>query len=322
MPFRSGKTLCLSPVKEGVHSGLSPVPTYALYGETGAGPLPERLHCESLPQRSRLHDWEIRPHRHELFLQLLYLGRGGGRAMLDGRNISLTAPCIVSVPPGRPHGFDFEPGADGAVVTVVARHARALVSPPPLAELLAAPQVLRPVGDVEAFGALEQAFAALLDEFRGQGAWRAPVLDARLTLLLLLLGRAAAPVAAPAVPAALRQPRHLQRFTELVNRNFREHAGVGAYAAQLGITPTQLNRLCRQSLGLSALGVIHRRLVREAERDLAYSSLSIKEIALSLGFADTAYFTRFFTRETGRPPSRFREEVRRYLAQQPAAAPP
>ncbi|WP_170162279.1 helix-turn-helix domain-containing protein [Caldimonas tepidiphila] len=305
--------------------GLAPsVPTYALYGELGTGPLPDHLHCESIPQRSALYDWEIRPHRHELFLQLLHVRSGGGRGLLDGSNIDLSAPCIVFVPPERPHGFDFEPGVDGSVVTVGAAHARALAGGQPLLpQALAEPRVLRPAQDAAAFGALEQALAALLDEFHGHAPWRAAALDARLSLLLLTLGRMAAPSAqGGAGSEASRGQRHLQRFTALVNQQFRERGSVAGYAAQLGITPTQLNRLCRASLGLSALGVLNRRTVREAERDLAYSSLSIKEIALSLGFADTAYFTRFFTRESGRAPSEFREEVRRYLAQQPAGLVP
>lgn len=299
------------------------VPSYALYGETGAGPLPDRLHCESIPQRSKIHDWEIRPHRHEMFMQLLWVRAGGGCALLDGTNIDLAAPCVVLVPPELPHGFRFEPQVDGAVVTVVASHAHALVgAQPPLPQALAVPRVLRPEIDAEAFGALEQALAGLLDEFHGHAPWRVAALDARLTLLLLLLGRAAVPAEGGAADEAARGPRHLQRFQALVNRRFREREGVGAYAAQLGITPTQLNRLCRAALGLSALGVINRRTVREAERDLAYSVLSVKEIALSLGFADTAYFTRFFTRETGRSPSEFRDAVRHYLAQQPGAGAP
>jgi AraC family transcriptional regulator, transcriptional activator of pobA len=72
-------------------------------------------------------------------------------------------------------------------------------------------------------------------------------------------------------------------------------------------------------LRTSALGAIHERLLLEAKRDLAYAQLSVKEIALTLGFADAAYFTRFFTRHTGLSPRRFRELARHQLAG--AAAP-
>ena len=40
------------------------VPVFKLYGETAVWPTPDLLHCESIPERSRLHDWEIKPHQH------------------------------------------------------------------------------------------------------------------------------------------------------------------------------------------------------------------------------------------------------------------
>jgi AraC family transcriptional activator of pobA len=51
--------------------------------------------------------------------------------------------------------------------------------------------------------------------------------------------------------------------------------------------------------------------VLEAQRDLAYTTLSIKQIGLDLGFADAAYFTRFFQRETGLTPSAWRARAAR-----------
>jgi AraC family transcriptional activator of pobA len=60
-------------------------------------------------------------------------------------------------------------------------------------------------------------------------------------------------------------------------------------------------------LGHGALAVLHDRIVLEARRELAYTTLSVKQIALDLGFADAGYFTRFFLREAGQTPSAWRE---------------
>ena len=49
------------------------LPTYLLYADTrGIGPL-DVMHWESIAERSQLHDWEIRPHRHESLLQVLLI---------------------------------------------------------------------------------------------------------------------------------------------------------------------------------------------------------------------------------------------------------
>jgi AraC family transcriptional activator of pobA len=139
------------------------------------------------------------------------------------------------------------------------------------------------------------------------------VIEAGLATALLLTGRAIAAGLGHARAAASRTLQHAQRFRTLLDRWFREERSIAFYAGQLGITPTQLNRVCREVLDTSALGALHARLVVEAKRDLAYTLLDIKQIALTLGFADAAYFTRFFTRQTGLSPSAFREAARRQL---------
>ena len=45
---------------------------------------------------------------------------------------------------------------------------------------------------------------------------------------------------------------------------------------------------------------------QKLKRDLAYTTLSIKQIALDLGFGDAGYFTRFFQRLSGRTPTQWR----------------
>ena len=45
----------------------------------------------------------------------------------------------------------------------------------------------------------------------------------------------------------------------------------------------------------------------EARRALLYSNLSVAEIGYAVGFADPAYFTRFFTRHEGQSPLRYRQ---------------
>jgi rod shape-determining protein MreD len=42
---------------------------------------------------------------------------------------------------------------------------------------------------------------------------------------------------------------------------------------------------------------------------LAYTTLSVKQIALGLGFGDAGYFTRFFQRLSGRTPTQWRGQA-------------
>lgn len=298
------------------------IPTYALYGEAGRPLVQESLHCESIAQRSRLYEWEIRLHRHELFAQVLHIRDGTGVAMFGDQAFEMVGPCVAVVAPLAPHGFTFSSDVDGSVVTVVAQDLPGRLSATP--ELLDAfhgtSLRLLERGTQEALQ-VDAAIGALVSEFHGNAPWRAAAIDAALSLALLVIGRAVKQAPAnddtrEAGPGPRdRGMRHLKRFLDALEQGgYREPRSVDSYAAPLGITPTQLNRLCRRVLGRSALQTVHARVMLEAERDLAYTSMSVKEIALSLGFSDAAYFTRFFARQRGSSPSEFRRAAREHLA--------
>ena len=50
-----------------------------LFRCSSAWPTPDLIHCESIPERSKLHGWEIKPHRHSDLVQLLYVQAGKRR---------------------------------------------------------------------------------------------------------------------------------------------------------------------------------------------------------------------------------------------------
>ena len=83
------------------------VPTYELYGENTGRKPDFWLHCETIPSRSSLHHWEIRPHRHESFFQILYIDAGSGDAVFDGFAHAIVPPAVITVPPKLNHGFRF-----------------------------------------------------------------------------------------------------------------------------------------------------------------------------------------------------------------------
>jgi AraC family transcriptional activator of pobA len=303
------------------------LPAFALYGEADRSPAADALHCESIAARSGLHGWEIRPHRHAVLAQLLWVRRGQVWAQMDGRSQHLQGPALLTVPPLAAHGFRFSPDVDGHVFTVQQRHLQALLQPfPGLATVLAPLRGWALAGAARSQHAaeLQAAALALRDELQGQARWRQAALDGALLRLLVAVARAAPGVVADmpgpgvessAASSARAQPAataeralaHVHRLQALVEQRFREQPTVQALAQAVGITATQLNRVCRQVLGCSALAVLHARLLLEAQRELAYTTMPIKQVALDLGFADAAYFSRFFQRAVGVGPLAWRQ---------------
>jgi len=284
------------------------LPTYTLYGEADDRPATDWLHWESIAERSRRHNWEIKAHRHASLFQILYIRRGTGQATIDGRLWPLRGPCVLSVPALVPHGFRFKPGIDGSVFTVLQAHVeQVLAAAPALPSRLLQPRVMALHRDAAA--SIERSVGQLTAEFLGTQPWRALAIDAALCALLVALERAAPRQEAQRAQRGSRAALHLERYRALVDASYRTQPSLSALALQLGITPTQLNRVCRQLTGRPALALLHARVLLEAQRDLAYTTLSIKQIALGLGFGDAGYFTRFFQRLSGRTPTQWRGQA-------------
>lgn len=289
------------------------IPNYALYGEADDRLGADWLHCETIQARSRLHGFRIGPHRHAVMFQVLHLSGGSAEVSLDGATLRLRPPCALLLPPMVVHGYVFSPDVTGSVLTLFEQHlASVLRAEPDLVRHLSRALIV-PLGRrARPIAALVE---SILAEWSGGAPGRLAALEASMALLLiglLRLGGVDSGITADGpVAQSSRAVAHAMRYRGLVDRDFREHRRVGPYARELGVTQAHLNRLCRQILGDTALGVIHRRVVLEAKRSLVFTELSAQSIALSLGFEDPGYFARFFRRQTGLPPLAFRAAGRR-----------
>ena len=300
------------------------MPAYALYGEAVAAPAFDAVHAESIAARSRLHGWEIRPHRHENLCQLLVVRRGRVQVLMDGHSLALRGPALVTVPALTAHGFRFSDDVDGWVFTQTEAHCRVLAAHAPglVDGLLQARATALPAREA-AVRALLAAAQALHDEHQaGDLAFRTAALDAAWLRLAVAALRAWPAHSEAAGAVASRAETHVRRLRALVDVQFRQQPTLAALALQIGITPTQLNRACQQVLGHSASQVLHQRLLLEAQRDLAYTAMTVSEIALDLGFCEAGYFTRFFRQRLGVTPGQWRQHAGQAISAKPGPARP
>lgn len=294
------------------------VRNFALYGSDETAPAwAELVHLEHVPERSSLFDWEIDLHFHEGLFQVLYLTAGGpGQALIDGTTWRFEPPCVMVVPARAVHGFSFDPGTDGPVVTAAQKPLENLasVAAPELLTHIRRPVVLSLEAGSRHAQALLLLFEAIEREVQMQGS---DGLGAGVPLLLALfvqIARIAALASSSATASRSRKALQIERFRALVDSGFRRRQPVHVYAQALGISLGQLTRLCHELLGLSTQEVVNARVVHEAQRELIYSSLSVKQIAALLGFEDEAYFGRFFKKHTGHRPTAFRALGRQHLS--------
>jgi signal transduction histidine kinase/DNA-binding LacI/PurR family transcriptional regulator/AraC-like DNA-binding protein len=77
-------------------------------------------------------------------------------------------------------------------------------------------------------------------------------------------------------------------------------------AQHLGMTEDHLTFCFRQELGTTPIAYLQRYRISQSKRLLKESQQSITEIAYSVGFSDSGYFSRIFHREVGVSPQEFR----------------
>lgn len=100
----------------------------------------------------------------------------------------------------------------------------------------------------------------------------------------------------------------IRNFSQLVEWNFTTKHTVAEYADLLNITPKLLNKRITKFSKDTPNDLIKQRIILEAQRMLAHTGLSVKEIGYKLGYEDPSYFIRLFTRQTGSAPQQFRKQ--------------
>jgi AraC family transcriptional activator of pobA len=95
-------------------------------------------------------------------------------------------------------------------------------------------------------------------------------------------------------------------FKQILRQNYKSIKRPSFFAAKMNISIGHLNDTISSVTGFPVTYFIQQETIREAQRLLRYSDLSIKEIAQSVGFDDAQYFSRLFSKVTGDAPGAFR----------------
>jgi AraC family transcriptional activator of pobA len=288
------------------------IPTYELYGEDEPASARFWVHCETIPARSSQYHWEIGLHRHDHFLQILLVTEGSGDAIF-GDEIVRFEPCsVLTVPPAANHGFRFSPDINGYVFTLLASRLPVRPGEPSqLGHFLSRARITRLDEGHASSSLIRESLDRLYEEWQERRSGRAVLMEAFLATALTLTARLAGQDIGNA-DATDENDRRMEVLTAMMHREVRNHRPASFYAKALGISPTHLNRVVKLKAGVSTQNLVLRRLLEEAQRELLFSPGSIQEVAFRLGFADPAYCSRFFTRQTGSTPRvwKMREQQR------------
>ena len=235
------------------------------------------------------------PHRHT-FYEIVYVTSGTGAHVVDLSSWELRPPHLCVLVPGQVHHWENVRGLDGFVVLFTDDFLLDHPSDRDLLRQLSEQPWLTPDEPTR----VVQLITEMHDEYRSGAEGVESVLRALLHVLIVRAARltevavAVAPARAGSVAA---------QFAGLAGQAL---WSVQAYAERIGVTPGYLTEAIKTATGRTPSQLIREARVHEAKRLLARTDLSVRQIAARTGFADSAYFCRFFRRETGLSPGDFR----------------
>lgn len=244
------------------------------------------------------------PHKHN-FYHLVFIKNGKGWHEIDFQRHIVVSGAFFYMVPAQVHAWSMSKETKGIVIefenlNMISKEDFQVLS-----------DALRPGHDYvlfakEAKKEISQLCELMLEEYEAEKKDFEMMLKLNLIKLIILYSRRAI-----VKPKSLsRVSKFREEFNDLVERNYKFHHNPEYYATFLKLTPKALTAKVNRIQGKNVREVLHERIILESKRLLAYSDLSISEIALELGFIDPNYFTRFFKLKTKTNPGKFRKNVR------------
>lgn len=227
---------------------------------------------------------------------------GQGRYRCAGREFVCAAGDVMLLQPGTPHDY----GTDPAAGQWDFYWAHFLPRPTWMAWLLwtEATPGLRQVHLAKGSDRTRLAaiFDRLLCDAVGPEPWGAQLAENALEEAILLVAQAHD-------RAGLRPlDDRVACVLQEINRRYREPLTVAELAAAVHLSPSRLAHLFRAATGEAPIQMLMRLRLRQAARLLAFSALSVAEIAAEVGFDSPFYFARQFRRQFGVSPTAYRRQ--------------
>jgi AraC family transcriptional activator of pobA len=112
-------------------------------------------------------------------------------------------------------------------------------------------------------------------------------------------------------PTPTRSAELARQFKDLLTAHSHTIRSPSAYASKLHVSLGHLNEAVKKTTGSPVSFWIGQEIWSEAKRLLNYTDADVKQIAQELGYADYAYFSRSFHKQSGLSPIAFRKLSRK-----------
>lgn len=247
-------------------------------------------------------------HRHS-FYHLVFFTEGTGKQQIDFKKFDVKPGLIYFMIPGQVHSWVFETEPEGYIINFSNDYLSSFLLKPDYLEKF---RFFNGQPDHQVFELpinVQQKAISIFEDIlkEGQGG---QILDddlVRTLLISLFIEISRSTNSIQNQSSNSYNHTLLKSFQNLIENNYAQLRLPKQYAALLYITPNHLNALCNDFLGVSAGNLIRERVILEAKRLLINLDLMVSEIAEKLHFDDQSYFIKFFKKQEGVTPEKFRK---------------
>lgn len=242
------------------------------------------------------------------FYEIFFFMEGEGRIILEGKEIAISAPCVLFLRPGLPRQWELSEiyrckiiFFEGVFIENFLKdhlflHRLSYFLGDTFSRIL-------PLQEKE-MTVFEDLLSSVKQELNQLHEDSYQLLRAYLYQLLILLNRAY--VSHFAMSGNLYQNMDMLQFKELLKRNIREKQTVKEYAGLMKMNRNRLNFLCQEVYGKDASKMIRTELVESCKYDLLTTDQTVSEVGSNHNFSATSNFVRFFKAMTKLSPSMYR----------------
>lgn len=267
---------------------LHPIDAFGIQKVSMSGIRVERL-------EDRLKPGVAFPHKHDFF-QIMLVTQGSGEHQIDFKNHKVQVGQIYMMKPGQMHSWDLSRGIKGIIIEFNYQSLHIVK------DFSLSPDVFL-VTDKKKFSELITLCEIMIRESDQKLDRYDECLQGYVTAFLINLMRLT-----KASPKQAKSLTTIEKFRELLEKNYKSQHSVEFYASKLNTSTKALTMQFSRSIGKPPREIIYDRILLEAKRYLAFSQLTVAEIGYELGFDDANYFGRFFRVHEKKTPAQFRKE--------------
>ncbi|MCF7816363.1 MAG: helix-turn-helix domain-containing protein [Kiritimatiellales bacterium] len=258
-------------------------------------------------------EWGRGLHSHS-FNELMIVIGGVAIHHMDGEHVTVSMGDVFSIPPGHAHGYDVEDNSGVQVLNVLFDLDRMkmklmdLVLIPGFHALFTMmpghndPHLKLAARDLAVVTGLVEEIEA---EMEGLEPGYEFLCEAKFREMIVFLSRRYSHVSTSAGKDMLR----LGELITYMEKHLGDNLCFENLAEVANMSPTSLRRTFSEILGVSPMTYLQQLRVKKSMQLLVDPMRAISDIAFSVGFNDSGYFSRVFKKEAGCSPKEFREDL-------------